>query len=90
MKSQLDDFRTKLSESEKEFVKREEKLRQENFELMCRLEEIETRNEELSHAVLEASKPLLLQIESLQASYEKKLATLGKVEQSLMKNISKY
>lgn len=73
----------KLRQSEQEHIKQTQQLRQENAELMHRLEEAEARNEELSQSVLEVSKPLVKQLESLQGTYNMKMATFEKVEQEL-------
>lgn len=56
---------------------------------MKRLEEAEARNEELSQSVLEISKPLVRQLESLQATSNLKAATFEKIEEELTAKISK-
>ncbi|XP_018578228.1 TATA element modulatory factor-like isoform X3 [Anoplophora glabripennis] len=81
--NQLEDLRYKLQQSAEEYVKKEQKLRQENNELLTRLEEIETRNEELSQSILEMSKPLIRQLESLQATHSMKIAAFEKLEEEL-------
>ncbi|KAH1010663.1 TATA element modulatory factor isoform X1 [Dendroctonus ponderosae] len=86
--NQLDDLRYQLSKAEEEYVKREQRLKQENSELLRRLEEIENRNDELSQSVLEVSKPLVRQIESLQSTHSLKVASFEKVEQELTVKIS--
>lgn len=70
-------------------LKKEQNLRGENNELVRRLEDAERRNEELSQSLLEVSKPLVQQLDSLQASHNKKVASLEKVEQTLSIKLSK-
>lgn len=58
--------------------------------LLKRLEEAEVRNEELSQSILEVSKPLVRQLESLQATQSLKIATFEKLEEDLTAKISEY
>ncbi|KAF7269317.1 hypothetical protein GWI33_017640 [Rhynchophorus ferrugineus] len=86
--NQLDDLRYQLRKSEEEHVKREQKLKRENSELLRRLEEAENQNEELSQSISEVSKPLVRQLENLQTMYQSKIANFEKGEQELTLKIS--
>ncbi|KAL1516991.1 hypothetical protein ABEB36_000815 [Hypothenemus hampei] len=86
--NQLDDLRYQLRQAEEEYVKKEQKLKQENNELLRRLEQAENRNEELSQSVLEISKPLVRQLESLQTTHSLKMAHFEKIEQEFTVKIS--
>lgn len=84
----MDDLRQKLRESNQEFVNKEQILRSENSDLLRRLEEAERRNEELTQSVLEVSKPLVRQLETLQSTHNMKVASFEKIEQGLVLKIS--
>lgn len=86
--NQLDDLRLKLREADHEFLRKEQILRTENSDLLHRLEDAERRNEELSQSVLEVSKPLVKQLEALQSTYNKKIASFEKNEQTIMAKLS--
>ncbi|XP_066151451.1 TATA element modulatory factor isoform X2 [Euwallacea fornicatus] len=86
--NQLDDLRYQLRKSEEEHVKKEQKFKQENNNLLRRLEEAENRNEELSQSVMEISKPLVRQLENLQAAHSLKMSSFEKVEKELTLRIS--
>lgn len=62
----------------------------ENNELLRRLEDAERRNEELAQASMEVSKPLVRQLEALQATYNMKVASFEQTEQTLLIKISTY
>lgn len=78
-----------MRDAEDEVIKTAQRCREENTVLMKRLEEAEARNEELSQSVLEISKPLVRQLESLQATHNLKTAAFEKVEEELTAKISK-
>ncbi|XP_066260245.1 TATA element modulatory factor [Euwallacea similis] len=86
--NQLDDLRYQLRKSEEEHVKKEQKFKQGNSNLLRRLEEAENRNEELSQSVMEISKPLVRQLESLQAVHSLKMSSFEKIEKELTLKIS--
>lgn len=88
MLNQMDDLRQRLREADQEYAKREQLLRNEISELLHRLESAEQRNEELSQSVLEVSKPLVRQLEALQATHNSKVASFEKTEQGLLIKIS--
>lgn len=71
-------------------MKTTQRHREEKNVLLKRLEEAEARNEELSQSVLEVSKPLVRQLESLQATHSLKIATFEKLEEDLTVKISEY
>lgn len=81
-------MRVKMHEADQEFLRKEQLLRAENFDLLRRLEDTERRKEELSQSVLEVSKPLVKQLEALQSAYNKKIANFEKNEQSLVAKLS--
>lgn len=85
---QLEVLRNKLQEANLEYAQKEDVLKAENGKLYRRLEESERRNEELSQSVLEVSKPLVFQIDSLQAAHNKKTAAFEKTEHALNVKIS--
>ncbi|XP_025837702.1 TATA element modulatory factor isoform X1 [Agrilus planipennis] len=85
--AQIEDLRTKLQEAEQEMLKREQQLKNENNELLRRLEAAEARNEELAQSVVEATKPLVRQLEVLQATHSMKIANYEKIEQELTSTI---
>ncbi|XP_065162125.1 TATA element modulatory factor [Atheta coriaria] len=86
--NQLEDLRLKMREGDQELLGKEQKFRLENAELMRRLENAESRNEELSQSLLEASKPLVRQLEALQAMHNMKVSSFEKTEQSLTMRIN--
>nr|CAI5862144.1 unnamed protein product [Callosobruchus analis] len=86
--NQLEDLRYKLRQSEEEFTKKEQQYRDKNGLLLRKLEEAEAKNEELSQTVLEVSKPLVRQLESLQATHTMKMSVFEKLEEELNAKIS--
>ncbi|XP_025269962.1 TATA element modulatory factor [Camponotus floridanus] len=86
--AQVEDLKLKYRQAEEAHVKREEFLKHENSELLKRLEAAEARSEELSESVSIATKPLLRQLEQLQASLLHKSNSFMKQEKMLSeKNI---
>ncbi|XP_029041906.2 TATA element modulatory factor isoform X1 [Osmia bicornis bicornis] len=86
--AQTEELKLKLRESEEMHVKKEEFLKHENSELLKRLEAAEARSEELSESVSMATKPLLRQLEQLQANLLHKTNSFMKQEKALSdKNI---
>ncbi|KAF5303929.1 hypothetical protein FQA39_LY01714 [Lamprigera yunnana] len=86
--NQLEDMRQKLHNADEEYLRKEQNLRHENNNLLRRLEDAERRNEELAQSVSEISKPIIRQLETLQATHNTKLATFETVEKKLMLKIS--
>ncbi|XP_011642600.1 TATA element modulatory factor-like isoform X2 [Pogonomyrmex barbatus] len=86
--AQVEDLKLKYRQAEEAHVKREEFFKHENNELLKRLEAAEARSEELSESVSIATKPLLRQIEQLQANLQHKTNSFMKQEKVLSeKNI---
>ncbi|KAL6442037.1 hypothetical protein ACFW04_002400 [Cataglyphis niger] len=86
--AQLEDLKLKYRQAEETHVKREEFLKHENNELLKRLEAAEARSEELSESVSVATKPLLRQLEQLQANLLHKSNSFMKQEKIMSeKNI---
>ncbi|XP_055536207.1 TATA element modulatory factor [Wyeomyia smithii] len=70
--TELDDLREKLRTAELEHAQRFQRLKNENAELLLRIEETEIRSEEEKNATAMATVPLMKQIESLQNSLRNK------------------
>ncbi|KYQ53286.1 TATA element modulatory factor [Trachymyrmex zeteki] len=86
--AQVEDLKLKYRQAEEAHVKREEFFKHENNELLKRLEAAEARSEEFSESVSVATKPLLRQIEQLQANLLHKSNSFMKQEKVLLeKNI---
>uniref|UniRef100_A0A3P8V1Z3 TATA element modulatory factor 1 n=1 Tax=Cynoglossus semilaevis TaxID=244447 RepID=A0A3P8V1Z3_CYNSE len=77
------DLRMALQRAEQQQARKEDYLREEISELQKRLQEAETRNQELSHSVTSATRPLLRQIENLQATLGGHTASWEKLEKNL-------
>ena len=80
---QIDDLRASQSSEGRSNARREEQLLRERDDLLARLEASEKRNEDLSDSVSAATRPLLRQIASLQASLNEAQASGERVERSL-------
>ncbi|KAK2862461.1 hypothetical protein Q5P01_001994 [Channa striata] len=81
--NQVADLRMALQRTEQQQARKEDYLREEISELQQRLQEAETRNQELSQSVTSATRPLLRQIENLQASLGGQTATWEKLEKNI-------
>lgn len=66
---------------------REDQLRKENDELRMRAEQLEMRNEELAAALPNATRPLIRQVEALQAAVEEKERAKQAVDRSHMERL---
>ncbi|NXS53413.1 TMF1 factor, partial [Brachypteracias leptosomus] len=80
---QVADLRLALQRAEQQAARKEDYLRQEIGELQQRLQEAESRNQELSQSVTSATRPLLRQIENLQATLGAHTSTWEKLEKNL-------
>ncbi|XP_054472585.1 TATA element modulatory factor [Anoplopoma fimbria] len=80
---QVADLRLALQRAEQQQGRKEDYLREEISELQQRLQEAETRNQELSQSVTSATRPLLRQIENLQASLGGQTASWEKLEKNI-------
>ncbi|KAJ8409257.1 hypothetical protein AAFF_G00234550 [Aldrovandia affinis] len=80
---QVADLRLALQKAEQQQARKEDYLREEISELQQRLQGAETRNQELSQSVTSATRPLLRQIENLQASLAGQTASWEKLEKSI-------
>ncbi|XP_070702764.1 TATA element modulatory factor [Pempheris klunzingeri] len=80
---QVADLRMALQRAEQQQARKEDYLREEISELQQRLQEAETRNQELSQSVTSATRPLLRQIENLQASLGGQTASWEKLEKNI-------
>ncbi|KAM4582178.1 TATA element modulatory factor [Fundulus diaphanus] len=80
---QVADLRHALQRAEQQQARKEDYLREEISELQKRLQEAETRNQELSQSVTSATRPLLRQIENLQASLGGQTASWEKLEKNI-------
>ncbi|MFT7801451.1 TATA element modulatory factor [Arapaima gigas] len=81
--SQVADLRLTLQRSEQQQARKEDYLRDEISELQQRLQGAETRNQELSQSVTSATRPLLRQIENLQATLAGQTASWEKLEKNI-------
>ncbi|KAK7119568.1 hypothetical protein R3I94_021407 [Phoxinus phoxinus] len=81
--NQVADLRLALQRAEQQQAKKEDYLREEISELQQRLQEAESRNQELSQSVTSASRPLLRQIENLQATLGAQTASWEKLEKNI-------
>uniref|UniRef100_A0A3Q2Q9S8 TATA element modulatory factor 1 n=1 Tax=Fundulus heteroclitus TaxID=8078 RepID=A0A3Q2Q9S8_FUNHE len=81
--NQVADLRLALQRAEQQQARKEDYLREEISELQKRLQEAETRNQELSQSVTSATRPLLRQIENLQASLGGQTASWEKLEKNI-------
>ncbi|XP_057278974.1 TATA element modulatory factor [Pezoporus wallicus] len=80
---QVADLRLALQRAEQQAARKEDYLRQEIDELQQRLQEAESRNQELSQSVTSATRPLLRQIENLQATLGAQTSAWEKLEKNL-------
>ncbi|KAK5619856.1 hypothetical protein CRENBAI_006100 [Crenichthys baileyi] len=81
--NQVADLRLALQRAEQQQARKEDYLREEISALQQRLQEAETRNQELSQSVTSATRPLLRQIENLQASLGGQTASWEKLEKNI-------
>ncbi|KAJ8259758.1 hypothetical protein GJAV_G00173070 [Gymnothorax javanicus] len=81
--NQVADLRLALQRAEQQQARKEDYLREEISELQQRLQGAETRNQELSQSVTSATRPLLRQIENLQATLAGQTASWEKLEKSI-------
>ena len=79
-----------IGRMEKEHQRREECLRQENQDLLYKLENSDKRNEDLTQSVAAATKPLLRQIENLQSSYSARSMSWEKLEKNLTDRLGMF
>ncbi|XP_012865817.1 PREDICTED: TATA element modulatory factor [Dipodomys ordii] len=80
---QVGDLRLALQRAEQAAARKEDYLRHEISELQQRLQEAENRNQELSQSVSSTTRPLLRQIENLQATLGSQTSSWEKVEKNL-------
>ncbi|XP_016059681.1 PREDICTED: TATA element modulatory factor isoform X1 [Miniopterus natalensis] len=80
---QVGDLRLALQRAEQAAARKEDYLRHEISELQQRLQEAENRNQELSQSVSSTTRPLLRQIENLQATLGSQTSSWEKLEKTL-------
>ncbi|ELK07756.1 TATA element modulatory factor isoform X2 [Pteropus alecto] len=80
---QVQDLRLALQRAEQAAARKEDYLRHEISELQQRLQEAENRNQELSQSVSSTTRPLLRQIENLQATLGSQTSSWEKLEKTL-------
>lgn len=85
--AQIEDLRENMQSQGRMADQREARLKRERDELMHKLALSEERHVELSGNVAASSRPLLRQIESLQASLNDSRSTADKVERSLAERL---
>ncbi|KAJ7998975.1 hypothetical protein DPEC_G00210570 [Dallia pectoralis] len=81
--NQVADLRLALQRAEQQQARKEDYMREEISDLQQRLQGAENRNQELSQSVTSATRPLLRQIENLQASLVGQTASWEKLEKSI-------
>ncbi|XP_055682461.1 TATA element modulatory factor [Lutzomyia longipalpis] len=87
MVRELEDLREKLRLADTANTVREQKLREENTDLLRRLEESDRRAEEQAHTLSTATIPLVKQLDSLQKTLNTRTATWEKQEQKLLEKV---
>ncbi|ERE66985.1 TATA element modulatory factor [Cricetulus griseus] len=80
---QVGDLRLALQRAEQTAARKEDYLRHEISELQQRLQEAENRNQELSQSVSSTTRPLLRQIENLQATLGSQTSSWEMLEKNL-------
>ena len=85
--SRIQDLQDAAGRQEASFTRREEHLKFEISDLRARLDEAERRNHELSDSIRTATRPLLRQIENLQATNSNQTASFDAIEKSLQKRL---
>lgn len=83
----IGELRTHLTQVTENAGWKEDQLRKESAELRARAESLEERNEELASAVPGATRPLLRQVEALQAAASEKARAISAVEKSQMERL---
>lgn len=86
--TQIEDLRLSMARMEKDHNRREEMLKQEISDLQMRLQEDESRTQDLTHSVTSATRPLLRQIENLQTTHSIQTAAWERVEKNLAERLS--
>ncbi|KAK2498383.1 hypothetical protein MC885_006249, partial [Smutsia gigantea] len=84
---QVGDLRLALQRAEQAAARKEDYLRHEISELQQRLQEAENRNQELSQSVSSTTRPLLRQIENLQATLGSQTSSWEKLEKNLSERL---
>ncbi|XP_053455217.1 TATA element modulatory factor isoform X2 [Nycticebus coucang] len=87
---QVGDLRLALQRTEQAAARKEDYLRHEISELQQRLQEAENRNQELSQSVSSTTRPLLRQIENLQATLGSQTSSWEKLEKNLSDRLGEY
>ncbi|XP_008212995.1 TATA element modulatory factor isoform X2 [Nasonia vitripennis] len=86
--AQVEDLKVKLRQAEESHIKKEKTLKQENMDLLKRLEAAESRSEEMSESVSQATKPLLRQLEQVQSSLSHKTSLYMRQEEMMTEKIA--
>lgn len=84
---QVNELRLNVSRTEQQATWREEQLRQEISDLHKRLQESDTRNQDLSDTISDATRPLLRQIEHLQSAHSAQASNWEKLENNLTQRL---
>ncbi|CAD5122108.1 DgyrCDS10558 [Dimorphilus gyrociliatus] len=86
--SQIEDLQQCLSKTERELRRKEDCYKQEINDLQQRLQEADDRHQDLTGNVTAATRPLLRQIENLQASFSEQTSTYEVVEKNLQDRLN--
>lgn len=87
---QVGDLRLALQRAEQAAARKEDYLRHEISELQQRLQEAENRNQELSQSVSSTTRPLLRQIENLQATLGSQTSSWEMLEKNLSDRLGNF
>ncbi|RDD39996.1 Golgin candidate 5 [Trichoplax sp. H2] len=85
---QIKDLQSAISRSEQQTTWTEETLRREISDMQMRLQAAESRNQDLSQSISQATQPLLRQINNLQNSHKSQLASWEAVERNLTERLN--
>lgn len=83
----IDELRAEITRAADRYEWREEELRKQIQEMQSRFQEAESMKQDLSTSIAESSKPLLRQIETMQANFDARTLVWENLEQSLNRRL---
>ncbi|XP_023294827.2 TATA element modulatory factor [Lucilia cuprina] len=87
LQKQLLELREKIKSTEQQAMKRDQQLREENRQLMARLEAAELRAESSTQEISQTTIPLMRHLESLQQTLNQRTANWNKEEKLLLEKL---
>lgn len=87
LQKQLQELREKIKNTEQQNMKRDQQLREENRQLMARLEAAELRAESSTQEISQTTIPLMRHLESLQQTLNQRTANWNKEEKLLLEKL---